>query len=336
MAEPKRPDELTISELSKIYTGLADELLERESFSRILGDRQKILGFEDNFRRTHEVKVSVLDVSKTGFLNYNGHYPVNKLSTTTKTYKMENDRALKIIYDKLKENDDSVRGMSLSYALNKITRNKAVPEVDAYAFAKIYQQIKTPADFTKTTKVLDTIDGIVDEIFDKNGIANDQLVLFVNTTVGRKIKQELADKKVYFNASEITANGYKFNVPTYEDIPIIQIPKSRFYTKLKLYTEEEYTTSDANVGYAKAPTDGKDIAFLLLPRDAYLPLMKFEEIKIAPDTVTNTLDRNNSAALNMIYDGLYDDILYPKMVYGMKMADDYSVQSAEGGKSVKG
>ena len=53
MAEPKRPDELTIDELSKIYTGLADELLERESFSRILCDRQKILGFEDNFRRTH-------------------------------------------------------------------------------------------------------------------------------------------------------------------------------------------------------------------------------------------------------------------------------------------
>lgn len=322
MAEPKRPDELTIAELSKVYTGLADELLERESFSRILGDRNKILGFENNFRTTHEVKVSVLDVSKTGFLDYNGHYPVNKLSTTIKTYKMGNDRALKIIYDKLKETDKSVMGMSLTYALNKITRNKAVPEVDAYNFAKIYQQIETPQDFSsKTTKMLDTIDGIVDEIFDKNGIPNDQLVLFVNTKVGRKIKQELEAKKVYFNASEITANGYKFNVPTYEDIPIIQIPKSRFYTKLKLYTEAEYETADTKVGYAKDETEGKDIAFLLLPRDAYLPLMKFEEIKIAPDTITNTLDRNNSAALNMIYDGIYDDILYPKMVYGMKMTD---------------
>lgn len=322
MAEIKRPDELTIDELSKIYTGLADELLERESFSRILGDRAKILGFENNFRTTHEVKVSVLDVSKTGFLDYNGHYPVNKLSTTIKTYKMGNDRALKIIYDKLKEADKSVMGMSLTYALNKITRNKAVPEVDAYNFAKIYQQIEAPTDFSaKTTKMLDTIDGIVDEIFDKNGIPNDQLVLFVNTKVGRKIKQELEAKKVYFSASEITANGYKFNVPTYEDIPIIQIPKSRFYTKLKLYKEDEYETADTKVGYAKDETEGKDIAFLLLPRDAYLPLMKFEEIKIAPDSVTNTLDRNNSAALNMIYDGIYDDILYPKMVYGMKMAD---------------
>lgn len=336
MAEPIRPDELTIAELSKVYTGLADELLERESFSRILGDRAKILGFENNFKTTHEVKISVLDISKTGFLDYNGHYPVNKLSTTTKTYKMGNDRALKIIYDKLKESDKSVLGMSLTYAMNKITRNKAVPEVDAYNFAKIYQQIKSPTDFTKTTKMLDTIDSIVDAIFDKNGIPNDQLVLFVNTTVGRKIKQELADKKVYFSASEITANGYKFNVPTYEDIPIIQIPKSRFYTKLKLYQESEYETTDTNVGYAKDPTAGKDIAFLLLPRDAYLPLMKFEEIKIAPDSVTNTLDRNNSAALNMIYDGLYDDILYPDMVYGMKMADDYATQSAEPTKSVKG
>ena len=246
---------------------------------------------------------------------------------------MGNDRALKIIYDKLKETDKSVMGMSLTYALNKITRNKAVPEVDAYNFAKIYQQIETPQDFSsKTTKMLDTIDGIVDEIFDKNGIPNDQLVLFVNTKVGRKIKQELEAKKVYFNASEITANGYKFNVPTYEDIPIIQIPKSRFYTKLKLYTEAEYETADTKVGYAKDETDGQDIAFLLLPRDAYLPLMKFEEIKIAPDTVTNTLDRNDSAALNMIYDGLYDDILYPEMVYGMKMADDYATQAAEGGK----
>ena len=63
--------------------------------------------------------------------------------------------------------------------------------------------------------------------------------------------------------------------------------------------------------------------------------MKFEEIKIAPDTVTNTLDRNNSAALNMIYDGLYDDILYPEMVYGMKMADDYATQSTEGGKATR-
>lgn len=325
--EYKRPDEFTIDELAKFYTGLADGLVERESFTRTLGDRAKILKFEDNFKNNHEVKISELDITKTGFMNYNGKYPLNKLSTTTKTYTMGNDRALRIIYDKLKETDRNVTGMSLTYAMNKIIRKKAVPEVDAYNFAKIYQQIKSPEDFTNSTSVLDSIDEILSDIFNDSGLANEDLILFINTDVNKKIKKEIEAKKTNFIASEITVNGYKFRVPSYEDIPIIMIPKSRFYTKIKLYTEAEFIANENHIGYAKDPTAGKDIAFLLLPRDAYLPLNKFEEMKIAPDTVTNTLDRNNSAALNMIYDGLYDDIVYPNMVYGMKMADSTGSES---------
>lgn len=317
--ETIRPDELTIDELAKVYTGLADELLEKESYTRTLGDRGRILAFEDNFRSNHEVKISVLDVSKSGLLAYEGRYPTTQLSVTTKTYTMGNDRALRIIYDKLKQNDNNVKGMSLEYAMNKIIRNRIVPEIDSYHFSKIFEKAESPSEFSNTTKVLEKIDEFADTIFNSSGLNNEDFILFVNSTVKSKIKKEIEAKQVRFDASSININGYSFDVPSYEGIPIVTIPKSRFYTKIKLYKEEDYVKDQTHVGYAKAE-DGSDIALLLLPRNAYLPLQKFEEMKIAPDSITNTRDRNNSAALNIIYDGLFDDIVYKNMVFGMKMS----------------
>jgi hypothetical protein len=335
MAETPRPNDLTIDELAKVYTGLADELVERESYTRTLGDRARILGFEDNFRSNHEVKISVLDVSQSGLLDYEGQYPQTKLKVTTKTYTMGKDRALRIMYDKLTERDNNVKGMSLSYAMNKIIRQKVVPEIDAYHFANIYSKISSPQDFSSATNMLDTIDGIIDNIFNSTGLNNEDFVLFVNSDVRKKIKQEIEAKQVRFEGTDINVNGYTFKVPSYEDIPIITIPKSRFYTKIKLYTETDYSSNQSQVGYAKDPSEGKDIAFLLLPRAAYLPLQKFEEMKIAPDSVTNTKDRNNSAALNIIYDGIYEDIMYKNLVFGMKMADE-AVLKTGGEETEKG
>ena len=224
-----------------------------------------------DFSGTNEVKV--LKVSTTGLGDYsreNG-YPKGDVTAAWETLQLTEERGKEISVDRM-ENEETL-GLTFGAVTGDFMRLNVIPELDAYRFAK-YASNANISKATAAALTKDTILPAIDE-------ASRQMDADEVPLEGRRLYVS-SDLKPVLNSAITRMFGSDSGVSNvlsgYNGMPIVYVPKTRFYTAITL------NPGVSNWGYTKA-TAALDINFMMIYPDAILQVVKFALPKIFdPDT----------------------------------------------------
>ena len=223
-----------------------------------------------DFSGVNEVKV--LKVSTTGLGDYSREdgYPKGDVTAAWETLKLTEERGKELSVDRM--DDEETLGMVFGTVTGSFMREHVIPELDAYRFAKY---ASTPNISTTTAALLtkETILAAIDEAvrkLDEDEVPAEGRRLYVNS-----------DLKPILNSALNRQWGSDGTVNTvlagYNNMPIIYVPKSRFYTGITL------NDGTSNWGFAKG-AEAANINFMIIYPGAILQVKKFALPKIfSPD-----------------------------------------------------
>ena len=223
-----------------------------------------------DFGGVNEVKV--LKVSTTGLGDYSRStgYPAGDVTAAWETMQLTEERGKEISIDRM--DDEETLGMAFGAVTGNFMREHVVPELDAYRFAKYAGTSgilsATGAALTKDT-IVPAIDTAVASM-DGAEIPAEGRILFVNSDLKATLNQALNRRW----GSDSTVNTV---LDGYNNMRIIYVPKTRFYTKIDLNDGSD------EWGYAKN-TAGVAINFMIIHPSAVVQVEKFALPKIfTPD-----------------------------------------------------
>lgn len=192
-----------------------------------------------DFSGVNEVKV--LKVSTTGLGDYsraNG-YPKGDVTAAWETLTLTEERGKELSIDRM--DDEETLGMAFGAVTGNFMREHVVPELDAYRFAK-YAGMSGISTTTAALLTKETILAAIDEAvrqMDEDEVPAEGRRLYVNS-----------DLKPILNSALNRQWGSDGTVNTvlagYNNMPIIYVPKTRFYTGITL------SDGSSNWGYAKS------------------------------------------------------------------------------------
>lgn len=250
-------------ELAKKFQPIVDDIYKAESITNGMDAATRA-----DFTGANEVKV--LKTSTTGLGDYsreNG-YPKGDVTAAWETMTLTEERGKEISVDRM--DDEETLGLTFGSVTGEFMRLHVIPELDAYRFAKYagWAGISkaTPAVLDKDT-IVAAIDEAVRQL-DADEVPLSGRRLYINS-----------DLKPILNAALARAWGSDNTVNTvlagYNDMPIVWVPKSRFFTEITL------NDGTSSWGYANA---GDPINFMIIYPPAILQVVKFSLPKIfSPD-----------------------------------------------------
>lgn len=252
-------------EYAKKFLPVIDAIYKSESVTEGM-DAATLL----DFTGVNEVKV--LKVTTTGLGDYsreNG-YPKGDVTASWETMKLTEERGKEFSIDRM-DNEETL-GLAFGTVTGNFMREHVVPELDAFRFARYASAegiSKAQAAVLDKNTILEAIDEAVRQM-DEDEVPAQGRRLYINS-----------DLKPILNSALNRLWGSDSTVNTvlsgYNDMPIIYVPKSRFYTKIQL------NDGTSNWGYTKAE-DGKSINFMIVYPGAVLQVKKFALPKIfTPD-----------------------------------------------------
>lgn len=254
-------------EYAKKFTNIIDELYKKESVTNGMDS-----AVDPNFSGVNEVKV--LKVSTTGLGDYSRTtgYPKGDVTASWETMKLTEERGKEISIDRM-DNEETL-GLTFGQVTGQFMRQHVVPELDAYRFAKYASTdgiLKaTPGDLDKSN-ILEAIDEAA-RAMDENEVPEEGRRLYVSSDLKPVLNQAVSRQW----GSDTGINNV---LSSYNGMPIIFVPKTRFYTALTLNSG-----AGDSWGYAKAATSGKDINFMMIYPQSILQVVKFSLPKIfTPD-----------------------------------------------------
>ena len=210
-----------------------------------------------DFTGVNEVKV--LKVTTTGLGDYsreNG-YPKGDVTASWETMKLTEERGKEFSIDRM-DNEETL-GLAFGTVTGNFMREHVVPELDAFRCARYASAegiSKAQAAVLDKNTILEAIDEAVRQM-DEDEVPAQGRRLYINS-----------DLKPILNSALNRQWGSDSTVNTvlsgYNDMPIIYVPKSRFYTKIQL------NDGTSNWGYTKVE-DGKSINFMIVYPGAVLP-----------------------------------------------------------------
>lgn len=253
-------------EYAKRFLPIIDAVYKQASLTQSLDAATQV-----DFSGVNEVKV--LKVSTTGMGDYsreNG-YPKGDVTATWETLRLTEERGKEFSVDRM-DNEETL-GMVFGTVVGNFMREHVVPELDAYRFARYAGTSGVskadPANLDKDT-ILAAIDEAVRKM-DEDEVPMEGRRLFINSDLKPIINSALARQW----GSDSTVNTV---LAGYNNMPIVYVPKSRFYTAITL------NDGTSNWGYTKAE-DAKSINFMIVHPSAVLQVQKFVLPKIFdPDT----------------------------------------------------
>lgn len=253
-------------EYAKKFLPLIDDVYKAQSITEGMDAATRA-----DFTGTNEVKV--LKVSTTGLGDYsraNG-YPKGDITAAWETMKLTEERGKELSIDRM--DDEETLGLVFGKVTGTFMRDHVVPELDAYRFAKYAgtQGILTTtgAVLTKET-ILAAIDEAVKEM-DAKEVPAEGRRLYINSDLKPILNNALNRQWGSDSAVNTVLAGYN-------NMPIIYVPSSRFYTGITL------ADGSSEWGFKKA-TDAAAINFMIVYPEAILQVKKFALPKIFdPDT----------------------------------------------------
>ena len=221
-------------------------------------------------------------------------YPAGDVTYTWTQYTLSQDRGRSFSIDTMDEEESKGAFKNLAKEYERV---KVAPEVDLYRFAKMYTSVKAANKSTTAITVanaLTELDKAIKSATDNN-VDIENCYFFVSATFAHLLRTSTELIRV-LQLKEI-GEDVKTKVLSYNGVPLIEVPASRFYT---LYSK------DANTGEYSADTvNGKAINFFFVPKECVIPVVKHAPVKIfAPEV-------NQEADAWKYQIRLYHDIIVP-------------------------
>lgn len=254
--------------LAAKYMPILDALYKRASITQRLDAITQPM----EFAGANVVKVFKTSVVGMGTYSRATGYPVGDVTATWETLTLAASRGRELNIDRM-DNEETL-DQAFGTLAGEFMRTQVTPEVDAYRFAKYASwsgvSAATPATLSAST-VLAAIDAAILQM-DEDEVPQDGRLLFVSSTIDSYIRAA----PTRFRGNDSTIDN---RVQMYNNVAIIPVPQSRFYTAIDL----DAGSSASAGGYAKS-AGGKDLNFMLIHPSAVVQATKLAQLKIfSPD-----------------------------------------------------
>lgn len=251
--------------LAQKFLPVIDDSYKASSLTALMDTASKA-----DFSGANEVKV--LKVSTTGLGDYSrtDGYPKGDVTAVWETLKLEAERGKEFSVDRM--DDEETLGMAFGAVTGQFMRDWVCPELDAYRFATYASTdgvlTAEPATLTKET-IVSAIDEAV-RAMDEQEVPEAGRILFINSELKPVINE--AFDRTWGSDSAINSMLFQYN-----NMPVIYVPKSRFYTGITLHD------GTSNCGFSKTD-DAVGINFMIIQPSAVLQAKKICMPKIfSPD-----------------------------------------------------
>lgn len=215
---------------------------------------------------TNEIVIPKIDMDGLADYSRSGGYVDGDDRLTWETMKFDYDRGRSFSVDAM--DDEETIGISFGMLSSRFVRNKVVPEMDAYRFAKyagksgITVKSETLADGDAVCHAITEANNVLDEA----EVDAENRILFITPSLHNAI---------------IALDTYKSKAMLESFSTVVKVPQTRFYTAIDLL---DGRTSGEEIGGYKKSAAGKNINFMIIDKSAVLQFTKHVVNKvIAPE-----------------------------------------------------
>ena len=253
------------------YLPLLDQVYAFASCSAILDTPNALV------RETADAKtVLIAETSMSGLGDYSRAEGFEKgdLTLEWKSYTFEYDRGRSFHIDAM--DDAETMGLAFGSLASEFIRIKVTPEIDAVRFAEYATNAGTVVAADLTNKTTVPAISAAEVALEEKEVSLANCILFITPTGYGNVK----DDTDHFQRTLVPSENPNRNFGSFDDMPIVKVPQTRFYTAVTLGDGK----TNAAGGYAKASA-AKDINFMIVDRAAVIQLIKHGKIRVFdPDT----------------------------------------------------
>ncbi|MCM1316162.1 MAG: hypothetical protein NC244_12420 [Alistipes senegalensis] len=239
--------------LVKKYVDKLDDVYKLASLTDVLESDASTVRQGTN---TNEICIPKIDMDGLADYSRSGGYVEGDDKLTWETVKFDYDRGRSFSVDAM-DNEETI-GISFGMLSSRFVRDKVVPEMDAYRFAKY----AGTTGITVKSEVLTTGDGVCSAITTANNVLDEaevdaeNRILFITPSLHNAI---------------IALDTYKSKAMLEGFSKVVKVPQTRFYTAINLLDGK---TEGEEIGGYKKSTTGKNINFMIIDKSAVLQFTK--------------------------------------------------------------
>ena len=284
---------------TKKFVPLLDEAYRKASLTAILDGDSTLIREGANFG---ELIIPMMNLQGLGDYDRSSGYAEGDVTLTYESVVCNYDRGRMFNVDTM----DNIESASLAFGMlaNEFIKNMVAPELDAFRFACY----ANTAGVTKVSGTLSTGADVVTALrtavtqMDEDEVPPDNRYLFITPTL-HGLVQDMDTTKSREVLSRFAG--------------VIDVPQSRFYSKLALKTGKLITTGSGDTlttddqregGFMKA-TGGKDLNFMVVHQPAVIQFQKHVSPKIITPAQNPTADAYKFAYHNVGIADVYENKL---------------------------
>lgn len=263
--------------LAEKFLPILDEIYTKASVTAGLDSQTRTLS------HSAANKIQIFKTSLVGLGNYSKStgFPAGDVTGTWEEIQLTKDRGRAFSVDAM--DDEESIGMAFGTLVGEFMRTMVVPEVDAYRFHTWCQTsgisvVEAGATLTAAT-ILPAIDKAALQL-DDDQVPMEGRKLYISSSCYRMLNSAIA-------RTLSNERGAERRLQKLDEMEIIPVPQSRFYTKIDL---DAGATSDAAGGYIKNVASGKDLNFVLMHPSAVWQAKKHEVPRIFDPRTNQTAD----------------------------------------------
>ena len=287
--------------LAQKYLPLLDEVYKASSRTAIL-DATKV-----DILNGNTIKVFKTSMDGLGNYNRNTGFTNGDVTGTWETMTLSKDRGRSFIIDRM-DNEETV-GMAFGTLAGEFIRTKVAPEIDAYTFAKIAGTsgiLSANADITVGTTDVSSLIDTGEMQMNEEEVPGEGRILFISETAYAGLRAKIV------RSVQNDVTGINKEVETYNDMPIVRVPQSRFYTAITLL--DGTTGGQTAGGYTGTTGTGYKINFMIVHPSAVAKVVKH----VLPRIFTPE-QYQNADAWKFDYRIYHDTFVYDNKAKGIYM-----------------
>ncbi len=263
----------------KKYIDQIDDVYKESAKTAILDGDDSLVQAGSN---AHEIVIPKISMDGLGDYSRNGGYVDGDTTVTNETVEFNYERGRAFTVDAM--DNEETAGVAFGKLASEFVRTKAVPELDAFRFAKYagttgISKVAAGATLSTGADVIAALRAGTTEM-DEDEVPAEDRHLFITPTL-------------YGLVQDMDTTKSREVMSRFADITLV--PQSRFYTAITLYDGKTDTSSqDSGVnqkpgGYVKASA-GKDINFMIVHKPAVLQYTKHKVTKVISPEENQTAD----------------------------------------------
>lgn len=252
----------------KKYIAHLDDVYRQSAKTTVLDSPSKLVQMSKN---AGEFLIPNMSVDGLADYDRNGGYTAGGASITYETKKCDYDRGRKFTVDSM--DDEETAGLLFGQLSAELIRSKAVPELDAYRFAK-YAASAGHSDSKNLTLGEDVLSALISatNAMDEAEVDTENRILFITptcNTLARNVDTTVS-KAIYERFSQV-----------------VTVPQPRFYTGISLFDGKQ----DDELAGGYIPTVGAyPINFMIIQKNAVMQFTKHLVNKIITPEANQSSD----------------------------------------------